>query len=115
MKLSWIHLAFTAALALSLAVIPTTAQACDLFDGCPDGGFVLECGCVLCLPGYQHTATGDTSNSGYDCYTCAPIRGQAQHEPVRNKCYSPHQPAQPVPLATLLGLEDLREELPVQD
>ncbi len=53
------------------------------WDGCPAGEFVLEYGCVLCLPGYSHQKTGSTSDHGYDCYTCAPNKAAGAVSPKK--------------------------------
>ncbi len=74
----------TAALALLVLAsvgFAATASAGNGWDGCPDGQFVLEWGCVLCLPGYSHHATGATSEHGYACYECAKNRSATSLNP----------------------------------
>jgi hypothetical protein len=89
-KVFWVALV----LCMGLVALAGSASAGDLWDGCPDGQFVLEYGCVLCLPGYSHQATGATSEHGYACYACLP--NKLAISPVRPPmCVQPVQPLQP--------------------
>ncbi len=88
-------------LTLALAAVPALG-----LGNCPDGEWAPDEGiCVLCLPGWEPAATGNTTPApnNYPCFTCKRVNngggtggGDGSVSPDAAMCVRPLEPIKPL-------------------